>query len=330
MSMPSALSLPSADGLNAAVQRVARYVPTTPLVRSETLSQMFGLSIYLKIETVTEIGSFKLRGAINCVVTKGADASGIVTSSTGNHGQGVAYAARVLGKPANIFMPENPNQEKKRKIEALGAKVTIVGHDYNTAKDAALIYVRETGGLFVDDGDDLACMEGAGTIGVEVGAALENVDYLVVPMGGGNLISGCGAGIKLRHPNCQVFAIQSSDAPSMHESFLARRPVERDVNSVAECLAQRVPADLALRGVLKFVDQSFVVPDADLFAAAKTLALYGHLLAEPGAAASIACLARFAGYFRKGATVVLVISGANLDRPALSRVLSAEPFTASV
>ena len=204
MIMPSTLSLPSATGLNDAMQRVSRYVPATPLVRNETLSRMFGLNIYLKIETVTEVGSFKLRGAINCVIAKGADASSIVTASTGNHGQGVAYAARVLGKPSNIFLPENPNLEKKRKIEALGATTTIVGRDYNVAKDAAQTFARETGGLFVDDGEDLTVMEGAGTIGVEVGAALEQVDYLVVPMGGGTLISGCGAGIKLRHPTCDV------------------------------------------------------------------------------------------------------------------------------
>jgi threonine dehydratase len=329
MPTQSLLSLPTAHGLHEAMERISRYMPGTPLVRSETLSRMFGLNIYLKIETVTEIGSFKLRGAINCVMAQGANASSIVTSSTGNHGQGVAYAARVLGKPANIYLPENPNLEKKRKIEALGAKTTIIGHDLNIAKEAAQTFARATSGLFVDDGEDVTVMEGAGTIGVEIGAALKQVDYLVVPMGGGNLIAGCGAGIKLQHPQCEVVAIQSSDAPSMHESFLAKRPVEKDVHTVAECLAQRVPADLALQAVLKFIDKSFVVPDADLFSAASTLALYGHLLAEPGSAAAIACLARFGRHFRKGATAVLVVTGANLDRPSLNRILSAEPFTAT-
>ncbi|URK89429.1 pyridoxal-phosphate dependent enzyme (plasmid) [Rhizobium sp. RCAM05350] len=207
----------------------------------------------------------------------------------------------MLGKPCNIYLPENPNIEKKRKIEALGAKTTILGRDLNIAKGAAQVFARETGGLFVDDGEDVTVMEGAGTIGIEVGSALEHVDYLVVPMGGGNLIAGCAAAIKIqRHPQCEVVAIQSSDAPSMHESFLAGRPIEKDVHTVAECLAQRVPADLALQGMLKFVDRSFVVPDADLFSAAHTLALYGHLLAEPGSAAAIACLARFGSHFLQG------------------------------
>ena len=329
MPTQSTLSLPTARGLNEAMQRVSRYMPGTPLVRSETLSRMFGLNVYLKIETVTEIGSFKLRGAINCVMAQGENASSIVASSTGNHGQGVAYAARILGKPSNIYLPDNPNLEKKRKIEALGATTTIIGHDLNIAKEAAQAFARTTGGLFVDDGEDLTVMEGAGTIGLEIGAALEQVDYLVVPMGGGNLIAGCAACIKLRHPQCEVVAIQSSDASSMHESFLAKRPVEKDVHTLAECLAQRVPADLALQAVLQFVDQSFVVPDADLFAAASTMALYGHVLAEPGSAAGLACLARFGDHFRKGATVVLVVTGANLDRPTLNRILSAEPFAAT-
>lgn len=325
MSSPST-GLPSAEGLASAVKRVAQYVPATPLVRSETFSRAFGLNVYLKIETVTEIASFKLRGAVNCVMAKGANASSIVSSSTGNHGQGVAYAARVLGKPSHIFMPDNPNLEKKRKIEAFGAKTTIIGRDYNVSKEAAQAFAAETGGLFVDDGEDVTVMEGAGTIGVEVGVMLDKVDYMVVPMGGGTLIGGCAAGVKLRHPKCEVVAIQSSDAASMHESFLAKQPVEREVNTVAECLAQRFPAELALRAVLEFVDQSVVVPDDDLFAAAKTLMLYGHLLAEPGSAAGVACLARYADRFRKGSTVVLVVTGANLDRPTLDRIHATEPF----
>jgi threonine dehydratase len=287
---------------------------------------MFEMNVFLKIETVTEIGSFKLRGALNCVMARGTDASSITSSSTGNHGQGVAFAARVLGKPCKIFLPENPNLEKKRKIEALGAETIIVGKDLNVAKEAAIELAQKNGGLFVDDGEDVTVMEGAGTIGMEIAAELDHVDYLVVPMGGGNLIAGAAAGIKLQNPDCEVVAIQSADAPSMHESFLAKRPVERDVHTVAECLAQRVPAELALQAVLKFVDKSFVVPDEDLFSAAKTLALYGHLLAEPGSAAAIACLARFSGHFRKGATVVLAVTGANLDGQMLNGILTAKPF----
>jgi threonine dehydratase len=330
ISPTSGSRLPNPEGLKAAMDRISPHVNRTPLLRSDTLSRMFGVNVFLKIETVTEIGSFKLRGATNCVLAAGLDASSIVSSSTGNHGQGVAYAARLLDKPCNIYLPENPNLEKKRKIEGLGAMTTVVGRDLNVAKDAAKRFAQETGGLFVDDGEDVLVMEGAGTIGVEIGDTLETVDYLVVPMGGGNLIGGCAAGIKLKHPQCEVVAIQSSDAPSMHESFHAKAPVERDVHSIAECLAQRVPADLALRAVLKFVDQSFVVPDADLFSAASTLALYAHVLAEPGSASAVACLARFSSHFRKGSNVVLVVGGANLDRQTLKGILSAEPFEATV
>ena len=317
--------LPTAEGLAEAVERVARHVAPTPLVRSETLSRMFGLDVHLKIETVSPIGSFKLRGALNCVAARGAEASSIVTSSTGNHGQGVAYAARLVGKPCVVYLPEHPNREKQRKIEALGATTRLVGHDLDIAKDAARAFAEETGGLFVDDGEDRTVMEGAGTLGVEVGAALPRVDYLVVPMGGGNLAAGSAAGVKLHHPDCQVIAVQSSDAPAMHDSFVARRPVERRVETVAECLAQRVPAALALAGVLRFVDRTYAVPDDDLCEAASTLALYGHLLAEPGAAAPIAALARHRDDFTPGATAVVAITGANLDRPTLDRLLAPKP-----
>lgn len=322
----TSVRLPSEEGLKAAAKLVSAHITPTPMVRSESLSRMFDADIFLKIETTTPIGSFKLRGALNCALSAGGDASSLVTSSTGNHGQGVAYAARILGKPSYVYLPENPNLEKKRKIEALGAQTVVIGRDLNIAKEAAKQFTQTSGGLFIDDGEDVLVMEGAGTIGIEIADALNHIDYLIVPMGGGNLIAGCAAAIKIKHPSCRVIAIQSSDAPSMHDSFHARKAVERDVNSVAECLAQRIPAELALRATLAYVDESYVVPDDDLFRAAKTLALYAHLLAEPGSAAGIAMLARHGAAIRTGSTVVIVVTGANLDDPTLQRLAAAQPF----
>jgi threonine dehydratase len=318
--------MPTIAGIKEAVERIGAFMAPTPLVRSGVLSHLFGLDVFLKIETTTLIGSFKLRGALNCVLAAGSSASMIVSSSTGNHGQGVAYAARLLGKSCTIFLPENPHPEKRRKIELLGARTVSVGRDYDVAKEAAQKFAAAPGCLFVDDGEDPFVMEGAGTIGWEIGEALEQLDTVVVPMGGGNLVSGTAVGVKARHPRVKVVAVQSESASAMHDSFLARHAVEREVRTVAECLAQRVPAALALRAVLEFVDDSLTVADENLFSAAKALALYGHLLAEPGAAAGLAALAVHPERFVPGSRVVVVVTGANLDSVTLSRLVGAEPI----
>lgn len=313
-------AFPSASGLQAAMRLVSQYIPRTPLVHNEKLSSLFGLNVHLKIETVTAIGSFKLRGAINRVLKSRTEAPLIVTSSTGNHGLGVAYAARLLNRQAVVFLPENPHQGKKRKIEALGATVVMAGRDIDAAKEAAKDFAVRNSGLFVDDGEDMQVMEGAGTVGLEIAEDMPQLDFLIAPMGGGNLAAGCAVAVKSVHPKAKVFAVQSAGAPSMHVSLLARKPVERDVQTVAECLAQRVPADLAFRVALRFLDRSFLVSDDDLLAAAKTLAIEASILSEPGAASPLACLARYSTDFPKGSHVALVISGANIDPETLQKI----------
>lgn len=320
--------LPSPDGIQQALQRIRRYMPVSPLVRAEVLSDMLGREIFLKVETTSPIGSFKLRGALNCVLASGGDAGVVVSSSTGNHGQGVAFAARELGKPCTIFLPENPNPEKRHKIELLGAEVIAEGRDIDVAKEAAQAYAQDRGGLFVDDGEDVLVMEGAGTIGWEVAEALDGVDAIVLPTGGGNLVSGTAVGIKARQPSARVVAVQSDRAAAMHESFHARAPVECEVRTVAECLAQGVPPALALRAMLEFVDDSVAVSDDDLFAAAHALALYGNVLAEAGSAGGLAALARHPQAFDGANRVVLAVTGANVDAVALRRMIDTPPIVA--
>ena len=318
--------LPAPEGIREALDRIRPYMPETPLIRAEVLSDILGLELFLKIETTSPIGSFKVRGALNCLLVDGGDASVIVSSSTGNHGQGVAFAARELGKPCTIFLPENPNPEKQRKIELLGAEVVTEGRDIDVAKEAAQVFAREKGGLFVDDGEDVMVMEGAGTVGWEVGAALEDVDAIVLPTGGGNLVSGTAVGIKAHQPSTRVIAVQSDGAAAMHESFQTKAPVACEVRTVAECLAQGVPPELALRAMLEFVDDSVAVSDDDLFAAAHALALYGNVLAEPGSAGGLAALVRHRNVFDGAHRVVIAVTGANVDAKTLDRMIATTPI----
>jgi threonine dehydratase len=320
------MSLPTAAGIREALDRIRPYMPVSPLVRADVLSDILDRDIYFKIETTSPIGSFKLRGALNCLLAGGADARVVVSSSTGNHGQGVAFAARELGKPCTIFLPDNPNPEKRRKIELLGAEVITHGRDIDVAKQAAQTFARDKGGLFIDDGEDVLVMEGAGTIGHEVGEALQDIDAIVLPTGGGNLVSGTAVGIKAHQPGVNVIAVQSEAAAAMHASFHARAPVEREVLTAAECLAQGVPPVLALRAMLEFVDDSVAVTDDDLFAAAHALALYGNVLAESGSAGGLAALVRHPEAFVGARRIVLVVTGANVDAASLQRMIETPPI----
>ena len=318
--------MPSAAGIEAAIGRIRPYLPVTPVIKSELFSERFGFEVFLKIETTSPIGSFKLRGALNGILGSSQRESMIVSSSTGNHGQAVAWAAREVNRPCTIFLPEQPHPVKRHKIKLLGAKIVEVGHDIDVAKEAAKSFSAEKGALFIDDGEDRLVMEGAGTIGWEIGKQLENIDAVLVPIGGGNLVSGTAVGLKSCQPAAQVIAVAPAAGPAMHDSYHARKPVERAVNTVADCLATRIPPTLSLEAIINYVDEVVKISDDDFFKAAHTLALYGHLLAEPGSAGGIAALVRHSHLFKEAKRVVVLITGANLDRETLSSVLNAEPL----
>lgn len=316
------LVLPTPEGIRAAREVIRPFLAETPLVRSELLSRALAADVSLKVETVSPVASFKARGATTALVRARERGSleAAVTSSTGNHGQGVAFAARALGIPAHVFMPERPNPVKARMVEAFGATLHLVGHDIDAAKEEAQAFADEAGLPFVDDGESADVMEGAGTVGLEIGERLTDIDAVFVPMGSGNLASGCAAGVKASHPAARVVAVQSTGAPAMVESFHARRPVERSIDTVADGLVSRVPARLALEAVWELVDDAVAVPDESILAAVRTMAEDAHVLVEPSGAAGLA-----AAWHRRhalaGLRVVLVLTGANVSADMLRRAL---------
>lgn len=305
----------------AAAERLSRYAPPTPFVRALLLSRDLGCELFVKNETVSPIASFKWRGALNALLRE-PGARGVVTSSTGNHGQGVAWAARVAGVPAHIFLPLGANPTKRAKIELLGATIHDIGHDLDAAKEIAIGFARDEGLRFIDDGESEGVIEGAGTIGFEIANALERIDIVYVPMGSGSLASGVAMAIRAKHPQARIVAVQSSGSPAMVESFHARRAIERPANTIADGLICRVPAQLALDALVRLVDDAVLIDDEALLAAARRMALGAHILVEPSGAAGLAAALR---EDVRGKVVVVIATGANITEELFARTERRRP-----
>ncbi len=321
------MDLPTLAGIEEAEGRIRPHLPETPLLRSEILSRAMSADVWLKLETVSPIASFKLRGAL-AVLSRAQEASGLssaCTSSTGNHGQGVAYAARLLGLAAEIFLPEAPNPIKQAMIEAFGGRTHAVGHDLDAAKAEAIAYAANNGALFVDDGESLDLMEGAGTLGLEAARALPEIDAIFVPMGSGTLATGVATAAKALQPEVKVIAVQAKGAPAMVESFHAGRAIERPAKSTADGLICRVPAERALAGLLANVDDAMTRSDEQLLAGVRTLIDCAHVLVEPAGAAGLAAAWAGRGALT-GKRIVLILTGANITADQLAAALSGEPL----
>lgn len=316
--------IPTLAGIREAATRLRPPFAQTPLYRSEQLSRALDADVWLKVESTNSIGSFKSRGATTAIgraLDGRADVAEIVTSSTGNHGQGVALASRQLAIPCRIFMPSRPNPVKRAMIEALGATVELTGDDLDATKLTALDYAGRHHALFVDDGENVDVMEGAGTVGLEIAEHLDDLDEVLLPMGSGTFAAGVATALRAIHPDVRITAVQSAESPAMTESFRRRTAVELPARSIADGLECRVPAELALDRVLALLDAVIAVPDTALLQAIRTLLEVQHLVAEPAGAAALAGAAAVREQLA-GRTVVLVSSGSNLTPALLERALA--------
>ena len=312
--------LPAIGGIERARHNIRPWIDETPLVRSELLSRALQAEVWIKNETVGPIASFKLRGALTHLI-RAAGLKGAVTSSTGNHGQGVAYGARLLGVPSHIFLPAVNNPVKRAMIKAFGTTLHEVGEDIDAAKAAARAFALQLGLEFVDDGESLDMMDGAGTVGLECAEQLDGIDCIFVPMGAATLFTGVATAIKARHPECRAIAVQAKGAPAMVESFHAGKAVEAPIDTVADGLACRVPASRALAGLIALADDAMTVSDGTMLQAVRAIAECAHVLVEPAGAAALAGAWARREEIR-GATVVLILSGANIPHDVLSRALA--------
>lgn len=318
----TAVRRPNIEGIRKAAEVIRATLPVTPLLPAELLSRALEADVWLKYETATPIASFKIRGALNAVArAREAGITGVVASSTGNHGQGVAYAARSAAMTADIFLPRPANEVKARMIRAFGGTVHESGDDFDIAKDLSKVYARDKGLAFIDDGEDVDVMEGAGTIGLELATELPDISYVYIPLGGGNLTAGCVTAIKALQPRARVVSVQAKGSPAVTESFHAREVLERPIDTIADGLITRVPSRLALEMLWEGLDDALLSTDQELLAGVHTLMESAHVLVEPAGAAALAGAWQQRDLLR-GKKIVLVLTGANISSALLSRALS--------
>jgi threonine dehydratase len=316
--------LVSIDEIRAAAAALSGVTVRTPLVPFPGA----GPPLLVKPESLQPTGAFKLRGAYTAVsaLPAAARAHGVVAHSSGNHGQAVAYAARLLGLPAVIVVPSNAEPVKVAAIRALGAEV-VVSEPAIAARLAATREVaRQRGAVPIPPFDDRRVIAGQGTVGLEIAADCPGADLVVVPVGGGGLISGVAAAIRPLRPGTAVVGVEPELAADARDSLRQGRPVAWPAAATRRTIADALRVDqvgvLPLRHLLEYVTDIVTVTEDEIREAVRRLALAGHLIAEPGGAVAVAaCLFRRPELPPAGTTVA-VLSGGNID-PALLRSILA-------
>jgi len=315
---------PSTIDLLKARAFMAQHYRPTPLDRIATLSRDLGLDAYVKFENHGPIRSFKARGALYRLSLLSPDerARGVVTASTGNHGQGVALAGNRLAVPAVVLVPDGTPRLKSDNIELLGAELRIAGRDLAEAEAEARSFAKATDKIFIEDGDDCGLMAGAGTIAWEILDQLPEADAIIVPVGGGNLIAGIALVAKLLRPDIRIIGVQSDAAPAVHDSWRQGRIVEAACGTFAGGLATARPGRLAFSVLRDLVDMMVLVSEDDLRRAVLTTLTRTGQVAEGAGAAAFAALPGLAQGLA-GSKVVLLLSGGNIPIEDLKALLTA-------
>ena len=313
------------DALRAR-RRIAPYLRRTPLVRSTWLSDAGGGDVRLKLESLQVANSFKSRGAFNAVIARlerdGGRLQPLVTASAGNHGRALAEAARLFALPLVVFTPSAAPAAKLDAIRRHGADLRAIGRDYDEAERMAKAFARETGAQFVSPYSDRDVIDGAATIALELFEDAPDLDTLVVPIGGGGMISGVGRVAKAIDPRVEVVGVELDVSHVFLDSLRAGRLVEIDAgDSLADGLGGNAdPETITFALIQRFVDRIVTVSEADLAAALSGLVEHEHLIAEgAGAAASAAIVSRRIDI--TGRHVAAILSGSNIDRARLAALL---------
>ena len=296
---------------------LAAHIPRTRLVAAESLRQNPKQNLYLKLESELPTGSFKVRGALYAlhVNMKQRAVGEVVASSTGNHGAAVAYAARMLGVKARIFLPEKCNPVKRANIERLGAEIVEKGAiDLAGAFEAAKEYSdRRTATFFLNDADDPDLPAGPGTIALEILESAGDVDAIYVPMGDTALIRGVAGAAKQVAGGVKIIGVQSEQAPSYTLSWKAGHALGTETcDTIADGLATRTPLAANVEAIRRLVDEIVLVSEGEMLDAIRRLALDEHVIAEPAGAAAIAAY-RKTSSSSDVKSAVLLVTGANVS-----------------
>jgi threonine dehydratase len=292
------------------------HVHHTPLLPSRTLSEKTGFEVRLKAELFQRTGSYKIRGPLNkfSFLTDDEKRRGVICSSAGNHAQGVALAARIHGIRAVVCMAENATPSKVEATRAYGAEVVLHGRIWDEANEKAKELVAERGYTYIHPFDDLQLITGQGTVGLEIVQDWPDVHAVVVPIGGGGLISGIAMAVKAANPGARVIGVESSDGPAMKRSVEAGRLVTLDsIDTIIDGLRVKRVGEKTFEVVRRFVDEIVTLPDRDIFDAVVWTMHYAKLVPEGAAASTVGALLHGLVTLAAGSKVVCVLSGGNLN-----------------
>lgn len=314
----------SVEKVKHAAKKMKGKVIRTPLIYSPSLSEMFGGEIYLKLENLQKTGSFKIRGAMYYILTNKdkIGPGGVVAASAGNHAQGVALAASQARIPATIIMPEWASISKQEATRGYGGEIVIEGKSLGESLTKAEQMALE-GKIFIHPFNDPDIITGQGTIAHEIMEDLKKIDMIIVPVGGGGLISGIGAFVKSIIPTIKVIGVQSAACPSAYESYYRGKITKVSSQySIADGISVKQVGELNFEIIRKYVDDVVLVEEDHIAAAILLLLERKKILAEGSGAVSLAALLNGSIQISRKDRVVLLISGGNVDSSLLGRILS--------
>ena len=307
-----------------AQRRIQGIVRRTPLEDSPFFSDAGGGEVYLKLENLQLTGSFKIRGALNKMLQLSPEERrrGIVTASAGNHAQGIGYGAKMLGIEATIVVPRNTPKTKIEAIRRYGVDLIIHGENYDEAEKKARELEREQSKVYVSPYNDYDIIAGQGTVGLEMWEEKNDLEVVLVPVGGGGLISGVALALKSLNPDIEVIGVQSKASPVMYESIKQGRIVEVPMKeSIAEGLHGGIEKDSVTFDLVKeLVDDIILVEEEDIGNAIALLLEHHHQVAEGAGAVGLAALMRGEKRFA-GRRIGVVISGGNIDISLIKKIL---------
>ena len=303
---------------------ISDVIAKTPFIRAPLLSERTGANIFLKKENLQLTGAYKIRGAFNKIASLSDEEKdrGVVAASAGNHAQGVGYSARHFGIKAVIIMPEATPLLKVTGTKALGAEVILHGDNYDEAYAFALKYAKENALTFIHPFEDEKIIAGQGTVGLEMIDEVKNLDTILVPIGGGGLITGIASAVKQIDPSIRVIGVVSQGAPAMYNSFKAKDVQNsKSVRTIADGIAVRDVSLKNLKHILGLVDDVIMVDDEEIATAVLYLLEKQKIVVEGAGATGVAAVIHKKFDFKKDENIGIVLSGGNIDVQMLSVII---------
>jgi threonine dehydratase len=321
--MESTLERPTFSDVLRARLAITPYLSKTPLLHHPSLSRMLSFEAYVKHENVQPTGVFKIRGGINLISNLSPDEKerGVITASTGNHGQSIAMASKMFGVKAKICVPVDSNPDKVEAIRGYGAEIVEWGREFDDARQNAERIAREQGLRYIHSANEPLLIAGVGTIGLEILEDLPDVDVVIVPVGAGSGASGISTVLKAAAPDVEIIAVQAEVAPSIYLSWKSGNIESTEsAPTMADGLATRRAFRLTLDIMRDLLDDFVLVSEEEIKDAIRLYVEKTHTIAEGAGAASLAAAIKIKDRLR-GKKVVLVLSGGNLTAEMLSEIL---------